>query len=37
MASEVKQQMEGKWTVYKSENYEKYLDALGKCFDYGFH
>lgn len=21
--------MEGKWTVYKSENYENYLDALG--------
>ena len=29
MATEIKAMMEGKWIVYKSENFEKYLDALG--------
>ena len=29
MAEEVKQQMEGKWIVYKSEDFGKYLDKLG--------
>ena len=32
MAAEIKAQFEGKWKIYKQENYEAYLDASGKFF-----
>ena len=30
MAAEVKELFEGKWKLYKNENYDKYLDNCGK-------
>ena len=29
MAAQIKAKFEGKWKIYKQENYEAYLDASG--------